>query len=214
MFGFPRLKDAVATYPGGGELIDRVLGDVAAHTGPDAEQEDDITMVTLARAAAPAAHATGPGPRQLAEFEVPSEEGNERLALAQVSGIVTPLGLSDADLRRLETAVAEATMNAMEHGNHYDPDKTVTVRVVAEPDRVCVRITDHGGAPADRETEVPDIEAKLAGLQRPRGWGLFLIKNMVDEAHEYSDGHLHTLELVMHLGEGPTTGEDGDHDDQ
>jgi serine phosphatase RsbU (regulator of sigma subunit)/anti-sigma regulatory factor (Ser/Thr protein kinase) len=214
MFGFPRLKDAVATYPGGGELIDRVLADVAAHTGPDAEQEDDITMVTLARAAAPVAPGAGSGPRQLAEFEVPSEEGNERLALAQVSGIVAPLGLSDANLKRLETAVAEATMNAMEHGNHYDPGKTVAVRVVAEPDRVRVQITDHGGAPADRETEVPDIEAKLAGLQRPRGWGLFLIKNMVDEAHESSDGHLHTLELVMHLGDGPTTPEEGDHDDQ
>jgi len=50
MFGFPRLKEAVATYPGGGELIDLVLADLREHTGPDAEQEDDITMVTLARA--------------------------------------------------------------------------------------------------------------------------------------------------------------------
>ncbi len=41
MFGFPRLKDAVARYPGGGELIDRVLADIHAFTGPDAEQEDD-----------------------------------------------------------------------------------------------------------------------------------------------------------------------------
>ena len=52
MFGFPRLKDAVARYPGGGELIDRVLTDLREHTGPDAEQEDDITMVTLARSPA------------------------------------------------------------------------------------------------------------------------------------------------------------------
>src|SRR5215212_5817504 len=49
MFGFPRLKQCVADYPGGGELIDRVLADLHAHTGPDAEQEDDITMVTLQR---------------------------------------------------------------------------------------------------------------------------------------------------------------------
>jgi serine phosphatase RsbU (regulator of sigma subunit)/anti-sigma regulatory factor (Ser/Thr protein kinase) len=214
MFGFPRLKAAVAKYPGGGELIDRVLTEVAAHTGPGAEQEDDITMVVLARTAVPTAGGNGAAPQRLVEFEVPSAEGNERLALAQVSGIVAPLAMPDANLKRLETAVAEATMNAMEHGNRYDPDKTVTVRVLTEPDQVRVQITDHGGAPADRETEVPDIEAKLAGLQRPRGWGLFLIKNMVDEAHESSDGHLHTLELVMHLGDGPTTPEEGDHDDQ
>ena len=34
MFGFPRLKDAVGRHPGGGELIDRVLDELAAFTGP------------------------------------------------------------------------------------------------------------------------------------------------------------------------------------
>ena len=52
-------------------------------------------------------------------------------------------------------------------------------------DRVRVQITDLGGAPARcRSAEVPDLEAKLEGLQRPRGWGLFLIENMVDETRE------------------------------
>ncbi|MCY7400000.1 MAG: SpoIIE family protein phosphatase [Nocardioides sp.] len=204
MFGFPRLKDAVARYPGGGELIDRVLTDLRAHTGPDAEQEDDITMVTLMRSpglahasngARPGGTATG----QLVEFEVPSAEGNERIALQRVSDIVSPLGLGDARLKRLETAVGEATMNAMEHGNGYRDDLSVTVRVLVEDDVVRVLIIDHGGEPPpDRTAEVPDLEAKLAGLQRPRGWGLFLIKNMVDEAHETHEDDLHTLELVMH----------------
>lgn len=210
MFGFPRLKEAVATYPGGSELIDRVLTDLRAHTGPDAEQEDDITMVTLARSPGAAFGSNGQAPagstQQLVEFEVPSAEGNERIALQRVSDLVSPLGLGDARLKRLETAVAEATMNAMEHGNSYRDDLSVKVRVLAEDDLVRVQITDHGGsAAADRVAEVPDIEAKLAGLQRPRGWGLFLIKNMVDEAHETSDGTLHTLELVMHR-----TGDDDD----
>jgi anti-sigma regulatory factor (Ser/Thr protein kinase) len=204
MFGFPRLKDAVARYPGGEELIDRVLTDLRAHTGPDAEQEDDITMVTLSRSpglahASNGARPGGTATRQLVEFEVPSAEGNERIALQRVSDIVSPLGLGDARLKRLETAVGEATMNAMEHGNGYRDDLSVTVRVMAEDDVVRVLITDHGGEPApDRTAEVPDLEAKLAGLQRPRGWGLFLIKNMVDEAHETYEDDLHTLELVMH----------------
>jgi serine phosphatase RsbU (regulator of sigma subunit) len=49
MFGFPRLKETVADAPGGQELIDRVLADLDAFTGPGSEQEDDITMVTLQR---------------------------------------------------------------------------------------------------------------------------------------------------------------------
>jgi serine phosphatase RsbU (regulator of sigma subunit)/anti-sigma regulatory factor (Ser/Thr protein kinase) len=216
MFGFPRLKDAVAQYPGGGELIDRVLTDLRAHTGPDAEQEDDITMVTLARSPGAAFSANGAAPvHQTVEFEVPSAEGNERLALQQVSAIVGELGMSEARLRKLETAVGEATMNAMEHGNRYRADLPVTVRVMTEPDRVRVQIVDNGGARPDRETEVPDLEAKLAGLQRPRGWGLFLITNMVDEAHETTDGDEHMLELVMALADdADPRGEGGRDDDQ
>jgi hypothetical protein len=36
-------------------------------------------------------------------------------------------------------------------------------------------------------------------LQSPRGWGLFLIKNMVDDMHITSDDTHHTVELVLHL---------------
>ena len=71
---------------------------------------------------------------------------------------------------------------------------------------VRVQITDLGGAPPEKEHEAPDLEAKLEGLQRPRGWGLFLIETMVDETRESSDGEHHTLELALRL-EG---GNDGD----
>ncbi|MBV9830238.1 MAG: PP2C family protein-serine/threonine phosphatase, partial [Marmoricola sp.] len=120
MFGFPRLKDDVARFPGGHDLIDDVLADLKDHTGEGWEQEDDITMVVVTRSAAPSeAWNDGDRTRQRVEFEVPSAEGNERLALARVSAIVEPLGLEAGRLERLETAVGEATMNAMEHGNHY-----------------------------------------------------------------------------------------------
>ena len=44
-----------------------------------------------------------------------------------------------------------------------------------------MRITDEGGGREIAEAETPDLEAKLEGLQKPRGWGLFLIENMVDD---------------------------------
>jgi serine phosphatase RsbU (regulator of sigma subunit)/anti-sigma regulatory factor (Ser/Thr protein kinase) len=208
MFGFPRLKQAVADYPGGGELIDRILADLHEHTGPDAEQEDDITMVTLARSPGAAHMRNGAVPDALlAEFEVPSAEGNERLAISRVSEAVAPLDIAAERLERLKTAVGEATMNAMEHGSEYRADRPVSVRVATAGGLVRVQITDLGGAPAQRtEAEVPDLEAKLAGLQRPRGWGLFLIKNMVDELNESSDGAHHTVELVVRV-EGEDDGD-------
>ena len=85
MFGFPRLKETVAAARAASELIDRVLADLDAFTGPDAEQEDDITMVTLERRRG--ASRAGRGHRtaaMLAEFELPSAPGNERMAMERV----------------------------------------------------------------------------------------------------------------------------------
>ncbi|MEJ7876099.1 MAG: SpoIIE family protein phosphatase, partial [Solirubrobacterales bacterium] len=201
MFGFPRLKETVGDAPGGQLLIDRVLRDLDAFTGPDSEQEDDITMVTLERLAGagrPSATSNGP---VLADFELPSAPGNEREAMKRVEGAVAELGFEPARLERLKTAVAEATMNAMEHGNEYRADRPVAIRVVHAGDRIRVRVTDHGGAGA------PDIDAKLDGRQEPRGWGLFLIEEMVDEMHVESGTDGHTLELAMRLkgdGDGDT----------
>jgi anti-sigma regulatory factor (Ser/Thr protein kinase) len=141
--------------------------------------------------------------RVLAELSVPSEPGNERLAMERVAEVVKELGLSEQRLERLKTAVAEATMNAMEHGNDYRPEVPVKIRVLSSEADLSVRITDQGGSPVpDPDKEAPDLEAKLEGLQTPRGWGLFLIKNMVDEMHVTSDGSHHTVELVMHLEGG------------
>ena len=97
-------------------------------------------------------------------------------------------------------------MNAMEHGNHYNPELPVTLQVLASSDAVAVRISDQGGngkLPVREEYEAPDIAAKLAEQQSPRGWGLFLIQNMVDEMHIFSDEKTHTIELILRL-EGDT----------
>jgi anti-sigma regulatory factor (Ser/Thr protein kinase) len=143
--------------------------------------------------------------RTLAELSIPSEPGNERQATEEVGRAVSGLGLPERNLQRLKTAVSEATMNAMEHGNHYDPDVPVTIQVWQLEDCLLVRIIDRGsGPPPSPNAEAPDLEAKLAGTQTPRGWGLFLIKNMVDELRVSANPDHHTIELIIYLK--------GDHD--
>ncbi len=138
--------------------------------------------------------------RTLADFSVPSEPGNERLAMETVAETAKTLGISGENLERLKTAVAEATMNAMEHGNHYRPEVPVELQVVVTDNDLLVRITDSGSGPPPRKNgDAPDLEAKLEGVQTPRGWGLFLIKSMVDEMNITGDEGHHTVELVVHL---------------
>jgi len=217
MYGFPRLMKLIGEYEEEDSLKDVVLEDLAEFTGPGWEQEDDITMVTLqrskgygvseiaTRSVSPAEEGNSSNDtdwEMLAELTIPSLPGNERIAMEQVTEAVEVLHLPVKRLDQLKTAVAEATMNAMEHGNHYLPDRPVAIKVLASQVALSVRITDHGGTrtlPSDPGIEVPDIEAKLAELQTPRGWGLFLIKHMVDEMNISSDASHHTVELIMYL---------------
>ena len=58
MFGLPRLEALLAGHPGGAVLIDFLLAELAAFTGADWEQEDDLTLVTLERSRAGTAAAS------------------------------------------------------------------------------------------------------------------------------------------------------------
>lgn len=172
-----------------------------------------------------------PSYHMLASFTMRSEPGNERLALAQVAEAVAGQGLSAARLERLKTAVAEAAMNAIEHGNKNQPEIPVDVEVMSSGGDIVVTITDQGGAPeeagpagggraaaepspgAGREREEPDIALKLAGDQAPRGWGLFLIRHMVDAMDVTTEGTRHTVTLTMRAGApaGQEGGRSEDH---
>jgi serine/threonine-protein kinase RsbW len=137
--------------------------------------------------------------RVLRELSVPSEPGNERMAMEKVAEAIRDLDIRGENLERLKTAVAEATMNAMEHGNHYRAELPVLIEVSASDTQLSVKITDEGSGPPAFHAETPDLEAKLEGMQSPRGWGLFLIKNMVDDMEVTGDEHHHTVELLLNL---------------
>ncbi len=203
MFGFGSVRATIGTAPDT-DVIGHLLEGFGQFTGPGHEQEDDITLVSIRRVAGAeesAAVFAGSITTVHDEFSMPSAEGNERAVMERVATVVTPLGLAPSRLERLKTAVAEAAMNAIEHGNHGDPELPVGVLVESTSRTVTVRITDQGGATAIPAAQVPDIEAKLAGDQKPRGWGLFLIEKMVDEMRTHSEGERHVIELVMNRGE-------------
>jgi len=77
---------------------------------------------------------------------------------------------------------------------------------------MAVTISDSGTDGVEPGLTHPDLELKLAGLQTPRGWGLFLIENMVDEVEQSTEEGRHTVRLVMHLGADTTPEEETDVD--
>jgi anti-sigma regulatory factor (Ser/Thr protein kinase) len=197
----------------GQETVDSLLAELTHCTGENREQEDDIIPLTLERSKAgttdrestlrPDATGHNGSRRILADFTLPNEPGNERLAMEKVAGAIEELRPSEQRLERLKTAVGEAAMNAMEHGNKYRAQVPVEVQVEVVDRDLMVRITDSGsGPPPAKAGDVPDLEAKLGGSQTPRGWGMFLIARMVDEVRVSGNSDHHTIELVIRLEVG------------
>jgi len=206
MFGFDRLRSALAIDDAGSELLDRLLETLNAFTGPDHEQEDDITLVTLRRSAGVADGDATAGSTALTAFSLPGATGNEREAMDRVAAAVADLGLPGDRLERLKTAVSEAAMNAIEYGSQGHADVPFDVDVAVTPTDVVVRVTDRalsGAVPTDAET--PDIVRKLAGEQKPRGWGLFLIEHMVDAMDVSTDDEAGTQTVTLRLSREETS---------
>ena len=201
IYGFDRVKNLMGQAKIGPSFIAQVLADLNQFTGGDWEQEDDVSLVTLQRS--PSTHHAARGRHILSRFEVASQPGNERIVMHRVAETAQSIGFSGPRVEKIKTAVAEATMNAIEHGNNFRADLPVEIEVLQDEQDFIVVIRDHGAHSPIGPAAEPDLDAKLAGLQSPRGWGLFLIEKMVDALNITTDQNHHTVELVFHRqGEG------------
>ncbi len=89
-------------------------------------------------------------------------------------------GVDEDDIFRISMAVREAAVNAVLHGNAYDPDKRMTASFENTGADLVIRITDEGKG-LDPAT-LPDPLAP-ENLLRGSGRGIFLIRSFMDEVH-------------------------------
>jgi serine/threonine-protein kinase RsbW len=136
------------------------------------------------------------------ELWIPSEMGYEKMAMQLAGAVAQQMGFAPERAEDLETAVSEACLNAMEHGNQLDAGTQVRVRLSIDADRLSIDVRDEGrgGPPPDHFPE-PDLERKLAGEETLRQMGIFLIKHLVDEAGFVASepGSGNRFRMVMHL---------------
>lgn len=136
------------------------------------------------------------------ELKIPSEHGYEKMAMQLAGELAGMMGFSSSRVDDLRTAVSEACINAMEHGNTYDSDTKVFVVMTVHDDRLAIDVLDEGrSGPPPTEVTTPDLEAQFEGLLPPGGMGLFVIKALVDEADfvEPDLGVGSQFRMVIHL---------------
>ena len=118
----------------------------------------------------------------------------ELVAGAAVEELGLRAGFPRDTLEEVKLAVVEACLNALEYGNGE-----VAVELTAHDDRVEARVTDHGPGFDPHLVERPDLDAKLHAA-RKRGWGLELMRRLMDLVEVESRPGATTVRMVRHRG--------------
>lgn len=116
------------------------------------------------------------------DLSFPSEFGFEKVAREAVAAFARRVGVEQERIEDLKTALGEACINAIEHGNQLTPGLRVGVRCVCEEELLTVEVLDHGLKRYQGCDAPAAIEAKVGGKAPLRGMGLMMIAQLVDEA--------------------------------
>ena len=105
-------------------------------------------------------------------------------------------GVDEDEIFRISMAVREAAVNAVLHGNEYDPAKQITACFENTGKELIFTLSDQGKG-LDLEA-LPDPLAP-ENLLRGTGRGIFLIRSFMDEVHVRQLHPGTELTLVKHL---------------
>ena len=133
------------------------------------------------------------------EVTLCNQLGYERIAMECSASFARILGLAQERVEDLKTAVSEACLNAMEHGNKGRPEARVVVTMKFNNDTLSVSVKDEGAGMSELPLE-PDIEGMVKELEPPGGLGIYLIKQLVDhvEFDKITKGG-HVVRMAMKL---------------
>jgi serine/threonine-protein kinase RsbW len=112
------------------------------------------------------------------------------------SRMAAEAGFDDEEIMKISMAVREAAVNAVLHGNAYDPGKKVTLAFERTADDLVIVIRDQGkGLDASK---IPDPLAP-DNLMKTSGRGIFLIRSFMDvvEIHPSQTGT--ELRMIKHV---------------
>ncbi len=125
----------------------------------------------------------GPRSNRVVELRIPSELGYEKIAREAVASVAYRLDFSEEKIEDIKTAISEACTNAIRYGSGSDARMKVVVILTADEDKLDILIKDPGasGTPPTN-VKIPDINGMVEGKHRLGGMGLYIIRELVDEA--------------------------------
>ncbi len=136
------------------------------------------------------------------EVTLCNQLGYERIAMECSASFAKIFGCPADRIEDLKTVVAEAALNAMEHGNQGRTNAKVTIFMDFKDDTINVAVIDEGNGIREFPPK-PDIARIIDNMDPPIGFGLFLIKQLTDQvefARRTDGGHVVKMAIKIKNG--------------
>tara|TARA_B100001093_G_scaffold91444_1_gene83609 strand:+ start:496 stop:924 length:429 start_codon:yes stop_codon:yes gene_type:complete len=127
------------------------------------------------------------------ELKLPILKDMELVATQTAEIVAKHMDLSDEKTGEISMALIEACINAFEHS---ESKSEVYIDFLIEEDQLTIKVIDKGKGFDQSNVKIPKIESKLNSDERKRGWGIMLIKELMDSVDFESDHTGTTLTMI------------------
>lgn len=126
------------------------------------------------------------------ELKLPILKDMELVATHTSDVVAKHMNLSEEKSAEISMALIEACINAFEHS---ETKEDIYIHFIISDDRLTIKVIDKGVGFDASSIELPNIDKKITE-ERKRGWGLMLIKELMDKVDYESDNTGTTLTMT------------------
>ena len=126
------------------------------------------------------------------ELKLPILKDMELVATHTSDVVANHMNLSEEKSAEISMALIEACINAFEHS---ETKEDIYIHFIISDDMLTIKVIDKGVGFDASSIELPNIDKKITD-ERKRGWGLMLIKELMDKVDYESDNTGTTLTMT------------------
>lgn len=117
------------------------------------------------------------------EFTIPTDVEAGQKVQEHILNLVEQFEYGPRQAFGIRLALEEAVVNAIRHGNQFDPEKQVLIEGAVSAERIRISVQDEG--PGFALSDVPDPTAE-ENLDKPSGRGIMLMRTFMTSV-EYNE---------------------------
>lgn len=127
------------------------------------------------------------------ELKLPIIENMELVATQTAEVVSKHMKLDNEKTNEISLALIEACINAFEHS---ESKSEIFIHFIISDESLTIKVIDKGKGFDSSKISIPNIENKLGSDEKKRGWGIMLIKELMDSVNFESNDQGTTLTMI------------------